>query len=207
MKMWSNSDRPAIEPPEIIAMPGKLGKNRRKDSDEPVKKKFGKATRKGRKMKYSVCKTFRRNKKRCPTLVSCALMSLCYWILLFLYFGKLCFDVSYKNVATGTSDASVGTSNVATETSVATAGNAATLDFTYVDAVIGSQSSINAGPGAVSRAGLSASCTPNVGCTPSASCTPCACHIGGAPPRSNTEYLTSRRSYTSHSYHSLHCHR
>uniref|UniRef100_A0A3Q7JM37 Uncharacterized protein n=1 Tax=Solanum lycopersicum TaxID=4081 RepID=A0A3Q7JM37_SOLLC len=91
-------------------------------------------------------------------------MSLCYWILLFLYFGKLCFDVSYKNVATGTSDASVGTSNVATETSVATAGNAATLDFTYVDAVIGSQSS----PRVVPRAGLSS------GCTPSASCTPCA---------------------------------
>jgi len=78
MKMWPKSDRPAIEPPEITAMPGRPGKNRRKDSDEPVKKKFGKATRKGRKMKCSVCKTFGHNKKGCPTLVSCALMSLCY---------------------------------------------------------------------------------------------------------------------------------
>ncbi|TMW88052.1 hypothetical protein EJD97_019089 [Solanum chilense] len=156
MKMWPNSDRPAIEPPKIIAMPGKLGKNRTKDSDEPVKKKFGEPIRKGRKMKCSVC-----------------------------------FNVSYKNVATRTSDASVGTSNVSTETSVATAGNAATLDFTYVDAAIGSQSTVNAGPSTVSRAGLSA------GFTSSASCIPCACHIRGAPPRSNTEYLSSRRSYTS----------
>ncbi|KAG5570413.1 hypothetical protein H5410_060179 [Solanum commersonii] len=68
MKMWPKSDRPAIEPPEITTMPGRPGKNRRKDSDEPVKKKFGKATRKGRKLKCSVCKTFGHNKKGCPTL-------------------------------------------------------------------------------------------------------------------------------------------
>ena len=59
-----------------------------------------------------------------------------------------------KNVVAGTSDASTGTPNVATETSVAIAGKAATSDFTYVDATIGSQSSLNAGPSAVSRAGL-----------------------------------------------------
>ncbi|KAG5581921.1 hypothetical protein H5410_052548 [Solanum commersonii] len=89
MKMWPKSDRSAIEPPEITAMPGRLGKNRRKDSDEPVKKRFGKATRKGRKMKCSVCKTFGHNKKGCPTL---------------------------KNVVAGTSAA---TSNVVAGTSVA----------------------------------------------------------------------------------------
>ena len=88
-------------------------------------------------------------------------MSLCYWILLFLYFGKLCFDVSYKNVATGTSDASVGTSNVATETSVATAGNAATSNFPYADAENGSQSSVDTSPSAISKEGLTAGCTPS----------------------------------------------
>ncbi|KAH0658763.1 hypothetical protein KY289_027511 [Solanum tuberosum] len=53
MKMWPKNTRPTIEPHEITAMLGRPGKNRRKDSDEPVKKKFGKATRKGRKMKCS----------------------------------------------------------------------------------------------------------------------------------------------------------
>ncbi|WMV28205.1 hypothetical protein MTR67_021590, partial [Solanum verrucosum] len=75
-------------------MPGRPGKNRRKDSDEPLKRKFGKATRKGRKMKCSVCKTFGHNKKGCPTL---------------------------KNAAAGTSAA---TSNVAAGTSVASAATA-----------------------------------------------------------------------------------
>ncbi|KAG5589397.1 hypothetical protein H5410_039911 [Solanum commersonii] len=68
MKMWPKSDRPAIEPPEITSMPRRPGKNRKRDSDEPVKKKFGKATRKGRKMKCSVCKTFGHNKKGYPAL-------------------------------------------------------------------------------------------------------------------------------------------
>ncbi|KAG5591435.1 hypothetical protein H5410_041949 [Solanum commersonii] len=89
MKMWPKSDRPTIEPHKITAMPGRPGKNKRKDSDELVKKKFGKATRKGRKMKCFVCKTFGHNKKGCPTL---------------------------KNVVAGTS---VATSNVAAEISVA----------------------------------------------------------------------------------------
>ncbi|KAH0771575.1 hypothetical protein KY290_015556 [Solanum tuberosum] len=53
-------------------MPGRPGKNKRKDSDEPYKKKFGKATRKGRKMKCFVCKTFGHNKKGCPTLKNVA---------------------------------------------------------------------------------------------------------------------------------------
>ncbi|XP_015164963.1 uncharacterized transmembrane protein DDB_G0289901-like [Solanum tuberosum] len=64
--MWPKSTRPSIEPPEITPMPGRPRKKRSKDSDEPSKKKFGKATRKGRKMKCSLCRNFGHNKKRCP---------------------------------------------------------------------------------------------------------------------------------------------
>ncbi|XP_060182484.1 uncharacterized protein LOC132612179 [Lycium barbarum] len=46
-------------------MPGRPKKKRNKDADEP-KKKFGKATRKGRKMTCSVCNTMRHNKEGCP---------------------------------------------------------------------------------------------------------------------------------------------
>ncbi|KAG5590386.1 hypothetical protein H5410_040900 [Solanum commersonii] len=103
MKMWPKSDKLAIEPPEITAMPGRLGKNRRKDSDELVKKKFEKATRKGRKMKCSVCKTFGHKKKGCPTLKNAG--------------------TSYEK----SSNAAAGTS----ATCAATARpNATTLDFT-----------------------------------------------------------------------------
>ncbi|KAF3667602.1 putative (+)-neomenthol dehydrogenase-like [Capsicum annuum] len=62
------STRPPIEPPEITPVPGRPGKNRKKAKDEAVKKKFGKATRKRRKMTYSVCKCIGHNKKGCPTL-------------------------------------------------------------------------------------------------------------------------------------------
>ncbi|TMW82283.1 hypothetical protein EJD97_006342, partial [Solanum chilense] len=64
-----------------------------------------------------------------------------------------------------TSDASAdtaGTSNVATGISDATAGNAATSDFTYVDAVIGIHSSVNASPSEITTVGLSAGCTSSV---------------------------------------------
>ncbi|KAG5581398.1 hypothetical protein H5410_052025 [Solanum commersonii] len=66
MKMWPKSTRPSIEPPEITPMPGRPRKKRSKDSDAPSKKKFGKATRKGRKMKCSLCRNFGNNKKGCP---------------------------------------------------------------------------------------------------------------------------------------------
>jgi len=56
-------------------MPGKPRKKRSKDSDEPSKKKFGKATRKGRKIKCSLCRNFGHNKKGCPIAVSFALTS------------------------------------------------------------------------------------------------------------------------------------
>ncbi|KAG5605233.1 hypothetical protein H5410_026725 [Solanum commersonii] len=78
IKMWPKSTRSVIEPPEINSMPGRPDKNKKKNSDELVKKKFEKATRKGRKMKCLVCKTFEHNKKGCSTLISCALMSFCY---------------------------------------------------------------------------------------------------------------------------------
>ncbi|KAG5569687.1 hypothetical protein H5410_059453 [Solanum commersonii] len=66
MKMWPKSTRPSIEPPKITLMPGRPRKKRSKDSDEPSKKKFGKATRKGRKMKCFLCRNFGHNKKGCP---------------------------------------------------------------------------------------------------------------------------------------------
>ena len=78
IKLWPNITKSTIEPSEITLMLGRPSKKRRKDSNELVKKIFGKATRKGRKMKYSLSKTFRHNKKGCPTLVSCSLMSFCY---------------------------------------------------------------------------------------------------------------------------------
>ncbi|XP_049399869.1 uncharacterized protein LOC125863948 [Solanum stenotomum] len=66
MKMWPKSTRSSIEPLEITPMPERPRKKRSKDSDEPSKKKFGKATRKGRKMKCSLSRNFGHNKKRCP---------------------------------------------------------------------------------------------------------------------------------------------
>ncbi|PHT58298.1 hypothetical protein CQW23_00661 [Capsicum baccatum] len=68
IKMWTRSTRPPIEPPEITSMLGRLGKNRKKAKDEPVKKKFEKATRKDRKITCFVCKSIGHNKKGCPTL-------------------------------------------------------------------------------------------------------------------------------------------
>ncbi|KAH0683431.1 hypothetical protein KY290_022029 [Solanum tuberosum] len=70
IKMWPKSTRPSIEPPEITSMTGRPRKKRSKDSNEPSKKKFGKATRKGRTMKCSLCKNFGHNKKGCPIATS-----------------------------------------------------------------------------------------------------------------------------------------
>lgn len=63
----------------ISVMPGKPS-----NSDELVNKKFKKATRKERKMICLMCKTSGHNNKGCSTLISCALMYFCYWILPFL---------------------------------------------------------------------------------------------------------------------------
>ncbi|KAF3640389.1 hypothetical protein FXO37_23512 [Capsicum annuum] len=68
INMWPRSTRPPIDPPEITLILGKPGKNRKKAKDEPVKKKFGKVTRKERKMTCSVCKCIGHKKKGCPTL-------------------------------------------------------------------------------------------------------------------------------------------
>lgn len=70
MKMWSRSTRPSIEPLDITPIPGRPSKNKKKDNEDPGKKKFGKATRKRREMTYSVCKSIGYKKKGCPTLVS-----------------------------------------------------------------------------------------------------------------------------------------
>lgn len=37
MKMWSKTTNPSIKPPKSRKMPGKPGKNRRKNKDEPKK--------------------------------------------------------------------------------------------------------------------------------------------------------------------------
>ncbi|KAM3379338.1 hypothetical protein P3S68_011752 [Capsicum galapagoense] len=70
IKIWPRSTRPPSEPHEITLIPGRPGKNIKKAKDEPVKKKFEKATRKERKMTCSVCKSIRQKKKGYPTLVS-----------------------------------------------------------------------------------------------------------------------------------------
>ncbi|WMV26387.1 hypothetical protein MTR67_019772, partial [Solanum verrucosum] len=75
MKMWHKSRRPSIEPPKITSIPGRPRKNRSKYSDEPSKKKFLKATSKGRKINCSLCKNFGHKKKGCPLAVSFALTS------------------------------------------------------------------------------------------------------------------------------------
>ncbi|XP_049405380.1 uncharacterized protein LOC125868851 [Solanum stenotomum] len=66
MKIWPKSTKLSIKPPEITLMLGRPRKERSKDNDEPSKKKFGKATRQGRKMKCSLCMNFGHNKKGCP---------------------------------------------------------------------------------------------------------------------------------------------
>ncbi|KAF3678427.1 hypothetical protein FXO37_04383 [Capsicum annuum] len=68
INMWPRSTRPPIEPPEITSMEGRPDKNRKKDKDEAVNKKFGKATGKERKMIYSAYKCIRHNKKGYPIL-------------------------------------------------------------------------------------------------------------------------------------------
>ncbi|XP_009787541.1 uncharacterized protein [Nicotiana sylvestris] len=65
MNLWPKSTLPAIEPPVIIAMPGRPKNQRRKAADEP-KKKFGKGTRIERQMRCSLCKTLGHNKKGFP---------------------------------------------------------------------------------------------------------------------------------------------
>lgn len=74
MNIWPKSIILTIETPKITSIPGRPSKNIKKDSDEPYKKKFGKAKRKGRKITYFICKTIRHNKKACPTFVCSAII-------------------------------------------------------------------------------------------------------------------------------------
>ncbi|WCJ18627.1 hypothetical protein M5689_000963 [Euphorbia peplus] len=64
MHMWPESDHPAIQPPEVKALPGRPKKNRRKARDEV--KKIGKLSRKGVQMSCSYCKAANHNKKGFP---------------------------------------------------------------------------------------------------------------------------------------------
>lgn len=57
IKIWPKRTRPTIKPSEITLMPEKPSKNRKKDSYDPIKKKFERIQGK-KKMRCSVCKTF-----------------------------------------------------------------------------------------------------------------------------------------------------
>ncbi|KAG5582747.1 hypothetical protein H5410_053374 [Solanum commersonii] len=58
-----------VEPPEVKPMPGRPGRCRRKDKDEPRKKKWGKASKNGVKMSCSKCHQVGHNKRTCKSVV------------------------------------------------------------------------------------------------------------------------------------------
>ncbi|KAG5574726.1 hypothetical protein H5410_054860 [Solanum commersonii] len=67
MKMWPESNNPSIEPPEVKPMPGRPGKCKRKQKDEP-RKKYGKLSKKGVKMTCSRCHQLGHNKSACKSV-------------------------------------------------------------------------------------------------------------------------------------------
>nr|XP_018626776.2 uncharacterized protein LOC104097453 [Nicotiana tomentosiformis] len=67
MKMWLESNNPPVEPPEVKSMRGIPKRCRRKEKDEPRKKKWGKASKKGAKMTCSNCHQIGHNKKGCKS--------------------------------------------------------------------------------------------------------------------------------------------
>ncbi|KAL3358819.1 hypothetical protein AABB24_015751 [Solanum stoloniferum] len=68
MKMWPESNNPSIEPPEVKPMPGRPGRCRRKQKDEP-RKKYGKLSKKGVKMTCSRCHQLGHNKSACKSVI------------------------------------------------------------------------------------------------------------------------------------------
>lgn len=75
MKMWPESNNPSIEPPEVKPMPGRPGRCRRKQKDEP-RKKYGKLSKKGVKMTCSRCHQLGHNKSACKSVVIVTLYSI-----------------------------------------------------------------------------------------------------------------------------------
>ncbi|XP_049389222.1 uncharacterized protein LOC125853550 [Solanum stenotomum] len=70
MIMWPDTNNPPVEPPEVKPMPGRPGRCRRKDKDEPRKKKWGKASKNGVKMSCSKCHQVGHNKRTCKSVPS-----------------------------------------------------------------------------------------------------------------------------------------
>ncbi|KAH0764063.1 hypothetical protein KY290_020136 [Solanum tuberosum] len=70
MIMWPDTNNPLVEPPEVKPMPGRPGRCRRKDKDEPRKKKWGKASKNGVKMSCSKCHQVGHNKRTCKSVPS-----------------------------------------------------------------------------------------------------------------------------------------
>ncbi|KAM3324305.1 hypothetical protein P3S67_005456 [Capsicum chacoense] len=68
MRMWTETTNPSIEPPIPRKMPDRLGKNKRKNKDEP--KKWGKLSKKCIKITYSRCKQVVHNKTMCAKMES-----------------------------------------------------------------------------------------------------------------------------------------
>lgn len=73
--MWPESNNPSIEPPEVKPMPGRPGRCRRKQKDEP-RKKYGKLSKKGVKMTCSRCHQLGHNKSACKSVVIVTLYSI-----------------------------------------------------------------------------------------------------------------------------------
>ena len=65
MKMWSTSNNPIVNPPDIIKLPGRPVKVRRKEADES--RKTGKLSKRGVVMTCSKCGTQGHNKRGCLT--------------------------------------------------------------------------------------------------------------------------------------------
>ncbi|KAK8560106.1 hypothetical protein V6N12_012909 [Hibiscus sabdariffa] len=58
-----------IGPPQFKVMPGKPEKKRRKNKDEPVKPKYGKASKAGYKVRCSKCKQVAHRKKNASRMI------------------------------------------------------------------------------------------------------------------------------------------
>ncbi|XP_055809826.1 uncharacterized protein LOC129880035 isoform X1 [Solanum dulcamara] len=68
MVMWLETNDPPIEPLEVKPMPGRPIRCRRKDKDEPRKKKWGKSSKNGVKMSCSKCHQVGHNKRSCKSV-------------------------------------------------------------------------------------------------------------------------------------------
>lgn len=77
IKMWSKTNGFHIDPPELRKMLGRPKKNRRKDKDEPEKKKYGKLLKKGGKVFCNNSGHENHNKAGCPYKVIFNLMPCC----------------------------------------------------------------------------------------------------------------------------------